>query len=204
MKWELAGLWVAAYLIGSLPFGLWIAAVKGVDLRAAGSGNIGATNVWRSVGRGPAILTLLMDTMKGFLPALAGGMLFLEQYSPENALVVGTGAVVGHCASFLLRFRGGRGVATLLGVSVATSPDVAGVCLLVWLALFVPTRYVSLSSIVAILPSAPLAFFFGYSSLIGYVYLGVTFLLIFNHRPNIRRLIQGEEPKLGQRSKRKE
>ncbi len=189
---------VVAYLLGSVPFGVVVArAGGGVDLRRVGSGNIGATNVLRAVGKGAAALTLLGDIGKG---ALAVGLGCWFGVSPTVLAMIALAAVVGHLLPVFAGFRGGKGVATTLGVVVAAMPAVGGLLLLIWLAVAAIWRYSSLAALVASAALPVLAW-----SLDGrppMVVLGVTLLLIVwvRHRENISRLRQGKEGKIGQRA----
>ena len=136
---------VAAYLSGSLPFGYWAGRLHGIDIRQAGSGNTGATNVWRVLGRRAGIPVLLLDIAKGLVPALVG----LHTAGAGTAIVAGAAAVAGHMFPVLLGFSGGKGVATSAGVVLAVTPLHGIVLLLVFGAVLWLFRYVSLASMVA-------------------------------------------------------
>lgn len=198
MFFSIAALCLIAYLIGALPFGKWIAAAYGVDILSKGSGNIGATNVWRTLGPKAGLPVFLLDALKGFLPSLVGGIVGGEnRFSPEYALLVGTFSVIGHSASIFLRFRGGKSVATALGVVTAASPVVAGIAFGLFLLLFAITRYVSLSSLIAVASVPVLSAVFGYSPVVIAVYVGLAIIIIMRHKANIRRLLRGEEYRFG-------
>ena len=206
---------LAAYLIGSTPFGVMIARAKGVDLRSQGSGNVGATNVGRVLGGRWGYLCFVLDVLKGLAPVLAAGLLLREGGegvpSPLTQLawlLVGVGAILGHVLSFWLKFRGGKGVATSLGVVMGfypyfTWPGLAVFAL--WVAVVLIWRYVSLASIVAA-GAFPLLFVgacFLFSWELGEVWPLLAFasamalLVIVRHRTNISRLLAGSENKIG-------
>lgn len=189
---------VAAYLIGSIPFGLIVGKLVGsVDVRKHGSGNIGASNVMRTVGRGAALLVLALDVLKGAFPVWAA-LSYLE--SPAWVAAVAVFAVVGHNWPVFLRFKGGKGIATTLGVLIALDWRVALLLLGVWIASVWITRYISLSSLVgaALLPF--LLWLFG--SPVEYVAGGalISLFAFWRHRSNIVRLRLGTEYKFGERA----
>jgi glycerol-3-phosphate acyltransferase PlsY len=203
---------VAAYLIGSTPVGVLIARSKGIDLRAVGSGNMGATNVARILGRRWGYLCFFCDVAKGFVPVLAAGLLLRRQDGFPTAadqaawLAVGFGAIAGHVFSFYLRFRGGKGVATALGVVLGIYPYFTwpGLCAFaVWIAVTLVSRYVSLGSIVAACAFLPLFALFNrpVRSLwpLGAFAAAMVVLLIWRHRTNLQRLLKGEENKIGRK-----
>jgi glycerol-3-phosphate acyltransferase PlsY len=192
------GLILLAYLLGSIPFGVVVARARGgVDLRRVGSGNIGATNVLRTVGKGAAALTLLGDIGKG---AFAVGLGRWFGVSPTVLAMIALAAVVGHLLPVFAGFRGGKGVATTLGVVLAAMPAVGGLLLLIWLAVAAIWRYSSLAALVASAALPVLAWWLDGRPPM--VVLGVTLLLIvlLRHRENINRLWQGKEGKIGQRA----
>jgi glycerol-3-phosphate acyltransferase PlsY len=185
-----------AYLLGSVPCGIVIARVQGnVDLRRVGSGNIGATNVLRAVGKGAAVLTLLGDIGKG---ALAVSLARWAGASSGVVATVAVAAVVGHLFPVLARFRGGKGVATTLGVVLAAVPAVGGLLLLIWLAVAAIWRYSSVAALAAIAALPPLLWLLdGRPAMLGAS--AVLLVLIFaRHRDNIQRLLAGTEGKIGQ------
>jgi len=201
---------IVAYLIGSTPFGTIIARFKGVDLRKAGSGNVGATNVGRVLGAKWGYLCFALDVGKGLLPVLLAGWLLRNQESFPTLihqaiwLATGFGAIAGHVLSFWLRFRGGKGVATALGVVVGIYPYFTwpGLCALgLWIVVTLASRYVSLGSIVAAVAFVPLLVAFRFWQVLqlwplGLFALAVCVLIIFRHRSNISRLIKGTENKI--------
>ena len=203
---------VAAYVIGSTPFGVIIARFRNVDLRSKGSGNVGATNVGRVLGKKWGFLCFFLDVGKGFGPVLAAGLLVRADAGaiPTGAqqaslLMVAFGAIAGHVFSFYLKFRGGKGVATSLGVVLGIFPyfTYAGLCAFaVWIVVTVVSRYVSLGSIIAAV--AFVAFFaaFNFSNLgrlwpLGTFAAAMATLIIVRHRSNIARLLAGTESKIG-------
>ncbi|MCW5947019.1 MAG: glycerol-3-phosphate 1-O-acyltransferase PlsY [Fimbriimonadales bacterium] len=189
---------VGSFLVGSLPFGYWLAKTRGVDLRKVGSGNIGATNVWRTCGPSLGLPAFLMDVAKAYVPGtLAGNWLALSGFSPEAAILVGICAILGHTFSPFLRFRGGKGVASALGAVLAATPIAGGIAFTVWLAVFLATRYVSLASIVGVIVAPTAAYFLGAPTLVWGLYGGAAVLLILNHRSNIVRLLNGQELRFG-------
>ena len=191
-----------SYLIGSLPAGYLAGAICGVDVRTAGSGNIGATNVFRVLGKTAGIAVLLVDGMKGFAAARWVPLL-VNQWFPgaaamDNlALAAGAGAVLGHVYTCWLKFKGGKGIATSAGVGFAWAPEACAVTLAIWIVVFAATRYVSVASIVAavVLPLAVWAFQYGTKMTIVMTGLGV--LAIYKHKANIRRLLDGTENRVG-------
>ncbi|MGN0958141.1 glycerol-3-phosphate 1-O-acyltransferase PlsY [Selenomonas sp.] len=183
-----------SYLLGSIPNGLWLCrALWHVDLRQHGSHNIGATNAWRTLGKGPGFLVFFLDMLKGLLAVWLGEMLV---GTPLVMILCGVLAIVGHSLSLFLRFHGGKGVATGLGVILMLMPKVTVIVFLVWLLLVLATRYVSLGSIVAAALVPVLALVFGYPAL--YVVFGVlaAALIIVRHRSNITRLLNGTENRI--------
>jgi glycerol-3-phosphate acyltransferase PlsY len=187
---------IGAVLMGSIPFGVLIARVKGVDLKKVGSGNIGATNVLRTMGKAPAVLTLAGDVLKGSIPVLAAKYL-LNDLTMEG--IVGLCAILGHNFSLFLRFRGGKGVATSIGMLLIYSPYAAVVTILIWLSVIFVTRYSSLGAVVSfgVLPLSVYVVDYAKEKLI--VSVMITALLMIRHADNIYRLISGTEPKIGKR-----
>jgi len=187
---------VVAFVLGSIPFGIITAKVKGVDLKKVGSGNIGATNVLRSLGKWPAIVTLLGDILKGTLAVAIGKFSGVE---PLYEGLIGMSAILGHNYSMFLGFRGGKGVATSLGVLFIYMPHAAAITLFIWLAIVLATKYSSLGAIVSfgLLPLAALLIDYQDKTKV-FISILISFLLIFRHRANIRRLMNGTERKIGQ------
>ena len=194
-----ATLIVFAYLLGSVPTGYLMGAWKGVDVRTAGSGNIGATNVARLVGKRHGILTLVADAAKGFIPVFAAVQL---GFTPAAAALAGTAAFLGHLYPVFLKFQGGKGVATALGVFVGLAPLATLVLIVIFAAVALASRIVSLSSMVAAL-AAPFTFwFFSYSPPVVGLSAVIAAMIILRHRGNLRRLLAGTEPRFGSISSR--
>ncbi|MEM7022957.1 MAG: glycerol-3-phosphate 1-O-acyltransferase PlsY [Pseudomonadota bacterium] len=185
-----------AYLIGAIPFGLLLTRGAGAgDLRNVGSGNIGATNVLRTGRKELALATLALDILKSGIPVWFA----LRYFGPDMAIVAGLGAVVGHCFPIWLKFRGGKGVATALGVVLVLTPFVALGAGLLFIAITALTRYVSLGSILGAASAGPIAFALGYPQP-AELYLVLAVLIAVMHAANIRRLLAGTENKLGAKS----
>lgn len=180
------------YLLGSVPFGLLLTRLTGAgDLRAIGSGNIGATNVLRTGRKGLAAATLLLDLAKGFAAVWIGRWM-----APELAPIAGAAAVIGHCFPVWLRFKGGKGVATLMGVSLGLAWAIGGVYAAVWLGMLALTRVSSLGGMSAAVAAPIAAWALGYPAFVP-VLVGLAVLVLFLHRANIARLLAGTEPKVG-------
>ena len=175
-----------AYLIGAIPFSYLIAHARGVDVRREGSGNVGATNVARSAGRGFGALALLLDVVKGISAVAIGWAL-------GTPLWLAGLAVVGHNWSIFLTFQGGKGVATTLGVLGTLAWPVALITVGVWGGIVAATRYVSVGSVVCLLLAPVLLLVFGYSIEIVGLMLVLGLLSAYQHRENIRRVFVGEE-----------
>ena len=204
---------VLAYLLGSIPFGyLLVRLVRKQDVRATGSGNIGATNVARAGGKGLGIATLLLDCLKGAMAVLlafqfarhlapASGAVFdpARAHAFHLACAAAVAAVLGHVFPVWLGFRGGKGVATALGAFLVLSPSTTLCAVLAFLLVFAFSRYVSLASVVAAL-TVPVAALFFVSSRTpsGYAaFLGIPLLVIAKHHGNLRRLVSGTEQRFG-------
>ncbi len=182
---------VLSFLSGSIPFGYVIAKLKGVDIRKIGSGNIGATNVGRALGRKYFFLVLLLDALKGFLPTLV----FTKLYGLDVGVFCALASVLGHSFTPWLGFRGGKGVATGFGAFLALTPLGIFVGFLVWLTVLLVFRIMALASMLGALAVFITVLFISDSTLLK-VFAGLTALLIVvRHRHNISRMIKGEEPK---------
>ena len=183
-----------AYVLGSIPNGLWLGkALWHTDLREHGSHNIGATNAWRTLGKGPGFLIFLLDFLKGLLSVYIASALV---GTPLAMVLAAIFAIVGHSASLFMGFKGGKGVATGLGVLSMLMPQVTLIVFLVWLALVKITGYVSLGSMVAAACVPVLAYAFG--APVEYLVFGVAaaILIVVRHRANIGRLLSGTESKI--------
>ena len=186
----------ASYLVGSLPFGKWVASTQGVDILKEGSGNIGATNVWRVLGPKFGMLVFVLDMLKGFVPAAIFPLLLGFAWAePVLGIMCGAAAVVGHSFSPFLRFRGGKSVATALGIMIAITPLVAAICFGIFCLFLIITRYVSVGSILGSASAPLLAAFFKFPTIVIVVYAILAALILFRHRANIKRLFTGSEAK---------
>ncbi len=187
----------AAYLLGSIPNGLLLARLKGVDLQKVGSGNIGATNVYRCVGKGWGVAAFVLDAVKGFIPAFFFPRL-AESAPPWLGLACGLAAVAGHNWPVWLKFKGGKGVSTSAGMLLGIAPAAVGVGFLVFAATVALTRFVSLGSILAALavPAAYLALNGAENRLLAGALVLMGLLVVVKHRANIRRLLAGTEPRI--------
>jgi len=194
---------VVAYLLGSIPTAVWYGeAFFGIDIREHGSGNAGATNTFRVLGKRAGTVVMLIDVLKGYTATILATLLYYQNILPETdwltfKLVFGLVAVLGHVFPVFARFKGGKGVASLLGMVLAIHPEVAAVCIGIFLVVLIASQYVSLGSMLAALafpvlllldafgqPESPLLIGFGF----------VVFLIVvFTHKKNISRIIQGKE-----------
>jgi glycerol-3-phosphate acyltransferase PlsY len=189
-----------SYLVGSIPFGIIISRSKGIDLRSTGSGNIGATNVLRSVGKLPALVTLMADILKGAVPLMLLRTIIDLQDTQAFALwggVIGLAVVLGHLFPVFLSFKGGKGVATGLGVILIYSPITMLLMVLVWLSTAALFRHSSLSAIAAFISLPPIIFFVDGSMTKVCFGLLLSLIILLKHSSNIRRLIDGTESKIG-------
>jgi len=206
--WELAFVVVASYLIGSIPVGYLTGRVlKRIDIREYGSGVTGATNVLRTVGRGPFVFVLVADALKGYVPTLVTWYLF---HSHDLQVAAGIAAVIGHDFPIYIRFRGGRGVATSFGVYAALAMPLFVGLVAVGIFIALTLRYMSVMSMItvplgasvllalAILPGGDV---YTYSKTIFGAF--ATALVLLTHIPNIRRLVRGTEPKIGEGGERR-
>ncbi|MEO0784726.1 MAG: glycerol-3-phosphate 1-O-acyltransferase PlsY [Pseudomonadota bacterium] len=184
---------ICGYLAGSIPFGLVLTRTVGIDLRAVGSGNIGATNVLRTGRKDLALATLLLDSLKAGLIALAFGMLF----DPRAGFVAGAAAFFGHCYPIWLGFRGGKGVATYAGLLAFVSWKGLVVAAPVWLGVFALSRISSLAALIAAVVAPIGAYFLGEDWFIVAGLVALSVLVFWTHRSNIARLARGEEPRFG-------
>jgi glycerol-3-phosphate acyltransferase PlsY len=183
-----------AYLFGSVPTGYILGSLAGVDVRKAGSGNVGATNVARVVGKRHGIFTLIADVTKGFVPVIIALNL---NFSPPATACVGIAAFLGHLYSVFLRFKGGKGVATALGVFLALAPWATLGLIMIFAAVLLASRAVSLSSMVAAAAAPLVLWLSSYPPIYLLMSFFIAAMIILKHRENIRRLLSGTEPKLG-------
>jgi len=188
---------IGAYLIGSIPFGLVLARARGIDLREHGSGNIGATNVARVLGKGGwrwGLLTLAADLSKGLLPVI--GCRYTMSSLPDPYFWVactGLGAVLGHCYSIFLRFHGGKGVGTATGVFLGVCPKAIGVATIIFVLVVKRWGYVSLGSLTTAALMPILIYFFCPVPAFKFMSLGIALVIWIRHKENIKRLIRGKE-----------
>ncbi len=190
-----------AYLLGSIPFGwLVVRGIKGMDIRKHGSGNIGATNVLRAAGKQWGIFVFLLDALKGALAVLLPALIFNEKPAPPFLVAFGMTAILGHSFPVWLGFKGGKGVATSLGVFLALVPVAALTTFLLWLLVFLATRILSVASLTAAFFFPIILFFSSRHLEIFHWVFPVSFILMafifFTHRGNIQRLVRREEKKL--------
>ncbi len=188
---------VGGYLLGSVPFGLLFTRMAGLgDIRKIGSGNIGATNVLRTGRKDLALLTLICDSGKAALAAGAGLYFAPEGYSELAGLLAGTAGVLGHNFPVWLKFKGGKGVASTLGVILVTAPFSGLLCCLTWLLVAIVFRFSSLAALSAMVLAPVYAYFFNSLPAV-YFFAFLALLSIIRHRANIARLLKGSEPKIG-------
>ena len=192
-----------SYLLGSIPTGFLVAKAKGVDIRSVGSGNIGATNVFRILGKAAGIFVLTADAVKGALAVLVVAPMAAKMGSSGEAFLqhfpalAGICAILGHNYTCWLKFKGGKGIATTAGVFAALAPAAFGIALATWLVVFAASRYVSLASIVAAV-ALPLAVWLtGNGGLLIGVSVSLGGLAIYKHKANIQRLLAGTENRIG-------
>jgi acyl phosphate:glycerol-3-phosphate acyltransferase len=195
---------LAAYLLGAVPFGLLIGKIKGIDIRQHGSGNIGATNVLRVLGKPLGITTFVLDAFKGFVPSFFFARLFPTSLDPQVVSVIcGAAAILGHNFPVFLGFKGGKGIATSAGVLIGIAPLAALVGVGVWALVFFTSRYVSLASIAAAggVIAAGWWFYRDGHILLPIVLTVLGLLAILRHKANIVRLMNGTENRFVRKSK---
>ncbi|SMB94451.1 glycerol-3-phosphate acyltransferase PlsY [Desulfonispora thiosulfatigenes DSM 11270] len=181
------------YLLGSIPFGLIIGRLYGKDVRKFGSKNIGFTNVWRVIGLVPALLVLTLDALKGYLSVYYGYQIGGELFAIVGAIA----SVCGHMFPLYLKFKGGKGVATALGVIIFLSPKVTLFAVIIWLVVTFITRYVSLASILAAI-FVPFGMYFLQKPLVYVIFAIIgSISIVFKHSENIKKLINRTENKIG-------
>ena len=188
------------YIIGSIPFGLMAGKlVKGIDIRDYGSGNIGATNVLRTLGTAPAVFVFLLDVCKGWGSVYLCRSVFglNEYYIVAGGLI----AIIGHSCSIFLKFKGGKGISTSLGLIIGLNPLIAAIAFGIWTVIVAITRYVSLASIIACIAAAVMMAMWKEHISYQFVTDIATLFIIIKHKENIKRLLAGTENKFGQRVK---
>jgi glycerol-3-phosphate acyltransferase PlsY len=206
MLWIILGITVS-YLIGSIPTAyLFGRALKGIDIRKFGSGNVGATNALRVLGKGPGIAVLVLDIIKGFLAVVLLGDFLVYRatfVSPETLrLILGISCICGHNWTFFLGFKGGKGVATTLGVllglslKISTLKLILPLLVLVWLVTFLATMIVSLASVLTAIALPILVIFFRPTKGLILTSILLCAFIILRHRTNLKRVFQGKEPRL--------
>ena len=191
-------LFLFAYVLGSIPTAYWYAKYfHDIDIREHGSGNIGATNSLRVLGKKAGIIVLIFDLLKGLIPAYLARFLGLSE---EVVFLIGITSILGHIFSVFAGFKGGKGIATSLGVILAVSPIGGGVSVLVFITVVYISKYVSLGSLLAGL--AFVVYFLitsGFLNTLSYTAIGLFLLIVFTHRVNIQKLLNGTENKIGKK-----
>jgi glycerol-3-phosphate acyltransferase PlsY len=182
---------LVSYILGSIPFGYIIAKIKGVDITKLGSGNIGATNVGRYLGKPYFFIVLFLDAIKGFIPTILFKLLFGLEYG----ILAGLFSVIGHSYSIFMKFKGGKGVATGLGVSIALIPIETIIGFGVWFLVLMIFKIMALASIISAISVFIVVLFLEKSSLIKIVCGIIAVLIVLRHKSNIERIIKGTEPK---------
>lgn len=190
---------IIAYLFGAVPFGLLVAKSRGINIREQGSGNIGATNVLRCVGKGWGIFTLVLDALKGFIPAFF--FTKIVGLESEWGVLFGLAAIIGHTFPVYLKFKGGKGVATSAGMLLGVAPAAVGVGLVFWIICMALSRYVSLSSIVAAIAVAVAVWLDPRqdSLIVNIALTALALLVVWLHRANVGRLLNGTENRFGKK-----
>ncbi len=184
----------ASFLTGSIPFGVLAARSRGVDIMSVGSGNTGTTNVWRTLGWKVGLPVFILDVLKGFAPTLVSANLLGK---PENGLLIGLLAVLGHSFSPWIGFKGGKGIASGLGVLLAAAPAAAGIAFGVFAIVLAITRYVSLASMIACVALLVAGFVQHLSPTFLIAFGAFTLFVFVRHRANIQRLMAGTENRIG-------
>ncbi|MFA5164433.1 MAG: glycerol-3-phosphate 1-O-acyltransferase PlsY [Candidatus Omnitrophota bacterium] len=186
------------YLIGSIPTSFLVGKyLKGIDIREHGSGNVGATNTARIVGKGWGLLVLAVDILKGLICVTLVAKLFMRWGVPVDAnvypLILGSLAITGHIWPVFLGFKGGKGIATSSGVFIGVAPKVLLIALIIWIIIFIWKRYVSLASIISAVSIPLMASFMAYPSAFVIISSAICAVTVYKHYPNIKRLVRGEE-----------
>ncbi len=202
---------LAAYLLGSIPTGYLVARAKGIDIRKVGSGNMGATNVFRVLGKTAGIFVLVIDGLKGWAACELVSHFVLQNFVRDKSfqteeylkIIAGLSAILGHNYTCWLKFKGGKGVATSAGVLAALFPKEFFVCVAIWAVIFVLSRYVSLASVGAAITLPITAWYFERSPAMEMVALFMGALAVYKHKANIQRLLNGTENRVGQKKETK-
>ena len=210
MLWIILGI-IISYIIGSIPTAyIFGRLIKGTDIRSFGSGNVGATNALRLLGRGWGVTVLALDILKGFLPVIILGNYFAQKTTAAQeifCILLGVSCILGHSWTIFLRFKGGKGVATTLGVLLGLSVNipglkmVLGLTMLIWLAVFIASRIISLASILAALSFPVFTAIFKQSPAIIFTGILLSIFIINRHKSNIKRLMAGKESRLSFKNK---
>lgn len=193
---------VFAFFFGSIPWGYMIGKLKGVDLRKVGSGNIGATNVLRVIGKKEAIITLLLDISKGLIPVLV--VKILPSYGDNLLLIglVGISSILGHCYTPFLKFKGGKGVATSIGVLLGYMPLAGLITILIWIITFKISKISSVGALVSFAFLPVNVYLLGYSEEVKLFAFLITAIIYLRHIENIKRLLKGTESKIGEKNEK--
>lgn len=193
---------VFAFFFGSIPWGYIIGKLKGVDLRKVGSGNIGATNVLRIIGKKEALITLLLDISKGVIPVLVVKM--LPSYGDNLLLMglVGIFSILGHCYTPFLRFKGGKGVATSIGVLLAYMPLAGLITILIWIITFKISKISSVGALISFALLPVNAYLLNYPEEVKLFAFLFTAIIYLRHIQNIKRLLKGTESKIGEKNEK--
>jgi acyl phosphate:glycerol-3-phosphate acyltransferase len=199
------GLMVVAYLIGSIPFSFLVAKTKGIDLRKVGSGNTGASNVWRNAGFKHFVAALALDIFKGWLPTFLAHDVF--QVGPVWTIAVGLCAVLGHVYPIFMRFKGGKAVATTGGVILGFAWMLTITAMVIWALVYRISKYPSVASLVDVVVIAVLGSVMAYFGRLepvyaGFIWIAVVYVFFYLHRANIGRLMRGQEIGIGTKNPR--
>lgn len=192
MSFQLLVLSIVSFFLGAIPFSLIVSKAKGINLRAIGSGNLGATNVYRAMGWKYAVFVFFLDALKGYIPT----HLALNLTDPMLHIVIGFFAIIGHSLTPFAKFKGGKGAATGLGVLMAISPDVCSIIIVIAAVLIYFTRYVAPVTLLCSILAPILLMLFHYPTEYGVTVSLVSIFIVYRHKANVIRLIQGKENKV--------
>jgi glycerol-3-phosphate acyltransferase PlsY len=193
---------IVAYLLGSIPTGFLVAKVRGIDIRAVGSGNIGAANTFRTIGRTAGVFVLLIDALKGFVAVTVCGLILrclgiaIDETEIHYGIVAGIFAILGHNYTCWLKFKGGKGVATTAGVYLALAPVAVGVAVLAFILALVIWRYTSVGSMLAAVVLTITVWFTKPDMALRIVTIALCVLTLLKHRTNVQRLLAGTENRI--------